>query len=121
LDTINVGIFNDMLPDAYYRDSCQWRIFIMAHMLTDLRVESAESLNGGYASIAYNLGNSVHTMPFKYEIDSSSAHSLIWVRQCKLHYVCGTVKDAKELFAEKLTELLVYYSPANQYSTKEVR
>ena len=53
------------------RGAHQWRMFVMAHFLTDIRsIASQASRRGSVGCIAYTLGPVVSTMPFQHEVSA---------------------------------------------------
>jgi len=97
----------------FKRGTCQWRIFVMVHYIADLKLPSSHALNGSIGCIAYSMGQSKITMPFKnvQEGGEYADNPLVWVKQCRMHYLCGRMQDVKSLFREKTIEMQLFFSP----------
>ena len=85
------------------RTAVQWRMLVMAHYISDVKLPRSHELYGAQGCISYTLGRRKSNLMFKIVPDStlSDRHSVCLVRQCRIHYMCGSVDDVRELFESK--------------------
>ena len=81
--------------------------FLKAHYISDVRLPRTNDTIGAQASITYVLGSNKVNMNFPIVPDSSlsKSHTVLLIKQCRLHYFCGSVDDVRELFESKELEL----------------
>lgn len=76
------------------RKSCQWRILIAVHYISDATLPSSHPLHGQVGCMSYSLGQSVSVLPFiNKQRGGEYAHNpLIIVQQMRVHYLLGTLQ-----------------------------
>lgn len=69
----------------------------MAQHALDLRLPAAHPLHDKLARLSYRLGQSACSLPFRLVQQGGefADHPTVWIRQARLHYLCGTMADVK--------------------------
>ena len=102
------------------RTAVQWRMLVMAHYISDVKLPRSHELYGAQGCISYTLGRRKSNLMFKIVPDStlSDRHSVCLVRQCRIHYMCGSVDDVRELFESKDIQMKLTFTKKRKRSQK---
>ena len=92
----------------------------MAHYISDVRLPGSHELYGAIGCISYTLGHKKSNLKFKVVPDNtlSDRHSVCLVRQCRIHYMCGSVDDVRELFGSKDVEMKLSFTKSNKKESR---
>ena len=98
------------------RTAVQWRMLVMAHYISDIKLPRSHELYGAEGCISYTLGRRKSNLIFRVVPDNSLSerHSVCWVRQCRIHYMCGSVEDVRELFESKDIQMKLMFTKGNK-------
>ena len=106
-------------------DTFQYRMLFIAYFISDLRLPPP--MKGAIGCLAYSLGQGVHCMYFSTDpkqnflLGKPLNSSSLWIKQCRLHFLCAQPHDAKKLFESKRVTFYLYLIPvANIMSEKLV-
>lgn len=71
----------------------------------------------------FNTGNSSVSIPYKNKLEEKDfEEKLIWIKQCRLHYLFGTKRHVHELFQEKEIEFHLFVTRREDvYSAKTLQ
>ena len=95
-------------------------MLVMAHYISDVRLPGSHELYGAIGCISYTLGHKKSNLKFKVVPDNtlSDRHSVCLVRQCRIHYMCGSVDDVRELFGSKDVEMKLSFTKSNKKESR---
>ena len=87
-------------------------MLVMAHYISDIKLPRSHDLYGAEGCISYTLGHRRSNLMFRVVSDNtvSEMHSVCIVKQCRLHYMCGSVDDVRELFGSKDIDLKISFT-----------